>query len=336
MEHKKATVYDIAKAAGVSVATVSRVLNHKDQVSSLTFQKVHSAIKNLGFVQKNDRDNGTALKEKGVSRLLLLNISSMANPFYSEIVRGAKAAANKNGYHLLIDCEPLTALNVDSLINLINDIKISGIIVTDTISNELLSTLQDLIPVVQCSEFNPDALTSYVSINNYAAAKKAVEYILSNNRKRIVLFSTSLRHFYAQKRREGYWDALKGADIIPRDDWSIYVPEIDFELAYQAAKLLFSQSPVPDAIFAVSDVLASAAIKAIHELHLDVPKDVLVVGFDNIDISITTSPTITTVSQPRFQLGYQSIELLLEQLKETNCSLRQTILNTELIIRESS
>jgi LacI family repressor for deo operon, udp, cdd, tsx, nupC, and nupG len=107
-------------------------------------------------------------------------------------------------------------------------------------------------------------------------------------------------------------------------------------MAYQSAKTFFQRRLVPDAVFAVSDVLAAAAIKAAASCGFSVPQDVMVVGFDNVDISMTTTPTITTIEQPKFDLGYHAVEILVEQITRRNNPMKNRVLSTELIIRESS
>lgn len=338
----KVTIYDVAAAAGVSPATVSRVLNHREQVAAPTRDKVLDAIGRLGFehtakeAHPQSRRSGDTEKAAATNPLLLFNVPSMINPFYGDIVRGAQAAADKNGYHMLVDCRSINSMNMVSLINLIRNFNVGGLVVADAVPDLMLDPLLEVVPVVQCCEYNPDSDISFVSIDNYAASKKAVEYILSAGRRRILLFCTPLRFLYARQRQKGYEDTLAAAGIPVRREWIAYVPEIDFDLAFQAARTFFRSTPIPDAVFAVSDVLASAAIKAALEADLSVPKDVMVVGFDNVDISRTTTPTITTVGQPRYQLGYRAVEMLIEKVMGLSYHSQQAFLGTELIIRESS
>lgn len=338
----KVTIYDIAAEAGVSPATVSRVLNHRELVKPPTVERVLGAMDRLGFARP-DRGKPGRVRAKAPARaagapgpLIVFNVPNLTNPFYGEIVRGAQAAANKNGYHLLVDCKSITGINVDSLINLIRDFGVAGLVVADAIPDPVLAALQELVPVVQCCEYNPESGASFVGIDNYAASKRAVEYILSTGRRRVAFFSTPHRFLYARQRQEAYADALRHAGVSLRREWLLYVPEVDFELAFRAAQGLLAAAPIPDAIFCVSDVLASAAIKASHTAGLEVPGDVLVVGFDNVDIAVTTTPAITTVEQPKYQLGHRAVELLVEQMLGASPPGRQNLLNTELIIRESS
>ena len=344
---KTTTIYDVAHEAGVSVATVSRVLNHRDQVTAKTAQKVLTAISKVDFTPPNIEPRERNLISKhhfnqkkpsimSQNPLLLFCIPSLTNPFYGELVRGAQTSAYMSGYHLLVHCMPINANSADSLIHLIRDYHIAGVILADAVPEHVLERLSEITPVIQCSEFSPGMANSYVSIDNYSASRKAMEYILSTGRQDIAFFTISAPFYYSRKRLEGYFDALLNAGIVVNEERIIYVPDIDFSLAFHSMSRYLQSAPTPEAIFAISDVLASAAIRAAHKAGLSVPKDLLVVGFDNTDISLTTTPTITTVSQPRFQLGQRTVETLLEQLREGRYIRRQIFLDTELIIRESS
>ncbi len=344
---KNATIYDVAREAGVSVATVSRVINHRDLVTTKTKQKVLTAMAHVNFTlpSREYHDNKPAKKihsnkekQSFISQnpILLFNVSSFTNPFYGEIMRGSQTSAYLNGYHLLVDCTPINGISVNSIIHLIRDYNIAGVILADAVPEHVIETLSEAAPVIQCSEYSPETATSYVSIDNYAASKKAMEYILSTGRKDIAFFTTSTRFYYSRKRMEGYFDALKEAGISVKENRIIYVPEIDFDLAFQCMSTYLHSTTTPEAIFAVSDVLASAAIRASHKAGLAVPQDLLVVGFDNIEISLTTTPTITTISQPRFQLGQRAVEILIDHIREDSYARRRILLDTELIIRESS
>ena len=144
------------------------------------------------------------------------------------------------------------------------------------------------------------------------------------------------RYKYARQRKAGYIQTLEAAHIPLNKDWIIQLPELDFDMALSSTHQLMSQKEHPTAVFAVSDVLAAAAIRGCRLAGLSVPSDIIVTGFDNVNISQATSPPITTINQPKYQMGYMACELLIEKLNTPGAKPRQVLLNTELIIREST
>jgi LacI family repressor for deo operon, udp, cdd, tsx, nupC, and nupG len=201
----------------------------------------------------------------------------------------------------------------------------------------LLIRLQNNIPIVQCSEYNQNYdSVSYVGIDDVSASRKAVEYAISTGHKKIALMNSTYRFHYAERRKTGYEEALfnAGLEIVP--EWNVQIPDIDFGMAYSAASKLFALPNPPDAVFTISDFFAAAAIKAAAAAGLRVPQDVIAIGFDNINVAITTTPSITTVSQPRYQLGYTAFELLLNETMNPGIPKQHIFLDTEMIIREST
>lgn len=329
---KKSTVLQIAKAAGVSTATVSRVMNQKNVVKSDTYRKVVAAMETLGCPKEL-----LPLPNKKHGGLILFNVPSLDNPFYNEIVRGAKASALRLGYPLLINAEHLNQDTFDSLADLIKTTNVSGIITLNHISPDILEKLNSIVPVVQCCEYEescPDI--SYVGVDDFAATKTVMDYILSTGRKKVAFLSGPLRYKYARQRRAGYLLALEKIGVEPPKEWMLHLPEINFDIALSAATHMLNSENRPDAVFAVSDVYAAAVIKAAWRLGIHVPNDLIVVGFDNVNVATTTNPSLTTVNQPKFQLGYIACDLLAERMENPSGAARQILLTTELIVRESS
>lgn len=131
-------------------------------------------------------------------------------------------------------------------------------------------------------------------------------------------------------------NALAKAQItIPRQ-WVVQIPEVNYDMAYAAVCRLLNADTHPNAFFTISDVFAAAVIRAAKRFHLHVPRDIIVVGFDNIEFSAMTTPSITTVNQPKFQMGYTACEMLLELMEDPYAEMRSLLLDTELVIREST
>ncbi|MCI8830574.1 MAG: substrate-binding domain-containing protein [Lachnospiraceae bacterium] len=330
----KPTIAQIAELADVSIATVSRFLNNTTAVKSNTSHRIMEAIKELNYPLPNDFLISNNQKDK---RVILINIPSVSNPFYNDVIRGAQEAALRHNYYTLVNVQHINAFTESSFFNLLTNINLCGAIVLNALEQKYFDLLYKTIPFVQCCEYIENQnLVSYTSIDDIEAARKVTNYILSTGRRKIGFLVGPERYKYACHRKLGYLQSLEAADIPLNESWIIQLSELDFNMAVSSTYQLMSQKEHPDAIFAVSDVLAAAAIRGCRNAGLSVPQDVAVTGFDNVDISQATSPSITTINQPKYQLGYMACEFLLERLKNPNMPPKQVSLNTELIIREST
>ncbi len=327
---KKVTITDVADLAEVSVATVSRVLNNRHHVKPDTRSRVVEAMKTLGYEPDASRPPARS------GGMIIMNIPSLSNPFYSEIVKGAKTSANRHGFDLLVDQDYLGDDGQARLLDLVANTKTAGTIVTDSVPAAFLDQLAQTAPVMQCCEYVEHSAHSYVGVDDFAAAKRAVEALIAAGRRRIALLNGPLRYKYALHRRQGYLEALRHANLPLRDEWIVQIPDIDFGIALSAAASQLGGSTPPDAYLAASDVLAAAVIRAARQVGMRVPEDVMVFGFDNVDIAVATSPTITTVSLPKFQLGYTACELLVDKIRNPAIPPQQVLLGTEMIMREST
>ncbi len=328
----KSTISQVAKTAKVSIATVSRVMNHRDLVKPETVEKVINAMKATGYEMNSFSETRT--KSGG---LIIVNIPSMDNPFYSEIIKGVKASTSRHGYHVLFNEDEITDSTFERLSYLIKDRSVTGMITLNFIPAPLLSKLSSVVPLVQCCEYSEEFENiPYVAIDNFMAAKTVMDHLLSTGRRKIAFLSGPLRYKYARQRKDAYLKSLEYAGIENNSNWIIHLPTINFDIALSAATQLLRSSNPPDAIFTVSDLCASAVIKAARRLGISVPRDLIVTGFDNVDISITTNPSITTVNLPRFQLGYIASDFLVELIENPSAVTQKMLLSTELIIREST
>jgi LacI family repressor for deo operon, udp, cdd, tsx, nupC, and nupG len=326
------TYEEIARETGVSAATVSRILTGSAPVSGATSQKV------FDFLEKNNYDMGMMRSRKTAHSggLIIFNVPSMGNPFYGPICNGAKTAALNYGYNLLINEEHINNNTLANFINLIKRTRAAGLIITNSAPGALLRKIAAVIPLVQCCEYDETIPLPYVSINDITASRNAMEYLFSLGRKNIAFINGPIRYKYARQRLQGYLEALKNAGIPSDPKMIIQLSEINYDLAFSALSGFFDSGGRPDAFFCASDVLATAAIKAGTQRGFSVPGDLAVVGFDNVEISSMTNPTITTVAQPMFQLGFSGCELLIEHITNPHIPVHNIILATELLVREST
>lgn len=326
------SVAEIAERAGVSCATVSRVLNNRGIVSPELVERVCAAL-----VEKGVEPHDVISQSPQPGKLILFTLPFDFNSFFNEIVRGAKASSVLHGYQLLVLQEHINANTFPAFEKLIRDLKVSGLIVLNHLENELLNKLYAIMPIVQCCDYDRNSrLVSSVSLDDVKSAKLVMDYFATLGRKRVAFMSGSLKYKDNLYRKEGYLRGLSEMGVEPNDSWIVHLPEINYNMALSTATQILSQPNHPDAFFAISDLFASAVINAARRLDLRVPEDIAVVGFDNVDYALISTPTITTVNTPKFQFGYTASELLIEKIQNPNAVTQHIYLPSELIVREST
>lgn len=322
----------IAERAGISVATVSRCFKQPNLVRGDTLKRVYAAVEELGGTAPSPRPGIV----DGERRILAIT-PVLNNPFYTDILNGIKRAAEKNGCMLLIMNEKLTKTNMQDTMRLINQADVHGVILMQRLEQTVLDYLKERTPIVQCSEFNEDSDVSYVSIDNLDATKKLMRYIFSTGKTRVLLVNSDPTCYtYARLRLQGYREALEQAGLPYDPDNVITIPDGSFNATVSAVSDSLKSRRAPEAIFCVSDIMAAAALRACALEGFRVPADIMIIGFDNVDISVMTTPNITTVSQPRYDIGFTACTQLLSMIANPGKPAQHFIMNTELILREST
>jgi DNA-binding LacI/PurR family transcriptional regulator len=327
----KMTIKKIADIAGVSIATVSRVMNHKETVKEETRQKI------LKIMEQHNFNPSSVLITDHTSQTILLCVPEFSNPFGSIVINGIHQSAYRNNYRVFLLQSKEKHFAFQDYEDVLKNHSFAGIILLSGVTDmKLLELLNRSCPIVMCSESCDVDGISFVCIDDVLAARKATGYLISCGYKKIALFNSSLQFRYARHREQGYIEALNNTGFKTNDEWIVHLSSVDYNLAYSYAMDMLSLQNRPDAVFAVSDVYAMAVIHAAKRTGIRVPQDIAVIGFDNIDISSMTDPTITTIEQPGHQIGYQSCELLIEKIKNPAAAKKRIILDTELIVREST
>ncbi len=330
-ESKKATLSDIAADAGVSMATVSRVLNQSGTVRESTVAKVMESVHKLNYeIQPAPASKGTAVG------IILVCLPSIENPFYHDVVKGIKTAAMQHGYEVLIHEGHVNAATLRSLQGKIKLTRAVGLIVCNQVPEDVLQSLSTLLPVMQCCEFNPSVNLSYVAVDDVKSSIRVIDYLYSLGRKRIALLNGPEDYRYSQNRLQGYRQGLERCGLPFDPSMVLSVPAVQYNLGISSALHLLKAHQRPDAIFAASDVFAISTLRAAYQLGIDVPHDLAVVGVDNTQISAAAVPSLTTINMPRIQLGFVACEVLCELIVTPNMPVKQVVLDTEMIVREST
>lgn len=331
----KLTIKDIAKLAGVSTATVSRVLSGKDKVKQATKDHVLKIVEEYDY---NPTQNLNLSNEE--SKTILVCVTELKNPFNVPIFDGIQNSAKKHGFDVLILQTKDMYTTFTDFESVLKSQKFAGVIFVSTLTNEQLGDitkqLQYRSPIVLCSEFVEDSPVPYVGIDDVEAIQKATNYLLSTNRKDILFLNSKLAHNYARKREQGFRAAMEMANVHVNEDMVIRLSSVNHALAYASVMHALNGEVIPDAILCVSDVFAVGALKACQKKGLRVPEDVAIIGFDNIELTTMVEPSLTTIDQPSYQIGYQSCELLVEKIENPLSSTKRILLETELIIRDST
>lgn len=326
-----ANIQEVAQKAGVSVATVSRVLNNNVTVTPSTRLKVESAIKELNYepsmLGRNLRNSE--------SRLLLVLLPGISNPFYTEIINGIQNTAITNQYNILL-CETNSNPERQNIyFNMVKNKLADGIISMDpTVNMKKLEELAKNYSIILCSEYDEGERIPYVSIDNELAAYHAVKHLIRLGNKDIALINSDEKFLYARQRRRGYERALKEFELPVNEEYIYNTNQLDFQDGVQAMRMLLRLKNKPTAVFAVSDTLAIGALKEINANGISVPRDMAVVGFDNISFSNMTNPTLTTVAQPMYKMGCTVAKMLIDHIHGNK--VQSILLDHELIIREST
>lgn len=329
----KVTIEQVAQHSGVSLATVSRVLNHPELVSSKTAARVNASIRELNYSSVVGQYNSAEFE--GGAGLIMVNIPWLDNPFYSEIVRGIRVAARSAGFDVLVSWDVPTASAVNDYCAMLRRCNASGIITLSPLEAETIERIDSTIPLVQCCEVNPEVDVPFVTIDDFAAARIAVEHLVSCGCSRLAIVSGPDTYKYARGRMDGFLSVAKAHGIDIEDGWIVRVPDNSYGLAHSAVCHMLESANAPDGVFACSDTYGAAVISAARRAGLTVPGDLMVVGFDNTDNAIMTTPTLTTVNQPRYRMGYTACNILLERMKGAAAPQSMTM-ETELVLREST
>lgn len=327
----QANITDVAKAANVSVATVSRALNEPEKVSSETQNRIKEAIRELNY-----RPNrlGVRLRKQKTNVLLVL-VSDLGNPFFSDILYGMDETAQKHGYSLMVVSTYFNTERERSSLLALEQRTVDGaVLLSSMLPTEEINYYDAHFPIIQCCDFNEDSTAMHVSIDNYKATEQVVEYFLALGRKRIAAIGLSNNFISSRLRAKAYRETLERHGIAFEPDMFQVVPHT-FEYGITATQVLLRLPEPPDAIFCMSDIIAAGAVRALADAGIRVPEDVALIGFDNVVISKIITPPLSTVGQPMRQIGNTAIEALIERMKGHPVT-KEIYLDHELILRKTT
>ncbi len=335
------TVRDVAREAGVSPSTVSRVLNDSRSISPATKERVRGAIKRLGFVANVLARNFANQSTHTVGLVINIeNSRAYSNPFFSEVLHGIETALYPEGYFLIIANERTISRQQITLDQLVGEKRIDGLILpSSTGPTELLRKLNRAhFPFVVIGEPDtPGDEADFVDVNNSLGSEQAVRHLVQHGYRRIAYLGGRSAERFNQRRLEGFRSALAQRNL-PIDEGLIVeeTGEITRDSGWRLTGALLSLPAPPDAMVCTDNILAWGAIKAARERSVAVPKDLGIVSFDNFPLAEFVEPALTTVDIDVFALGVQAAGMLIRRLRMGELPHQQSLIATRLIVRQSS
>lgn len=326
------TIKDIAVKANVSVATVSRALFNTGYVNEETRRRIIEVAEKLGYEKYK---NASRVKVK--SNLIGVIVSDITNPFFTQIVRGIEDVLSSAGYSLLLCNADEDIEKEKNYLKVLQSKKVDGLILApaDGDSGSIREIVNKDIPIVLIDRLIDDLDVDGVIIDNVNGAYEGVSHLISEGYRRIGIITGPLEIMTSLERFEGYKKALTDGGI-KFDENLVENGGYTQEGGYRAAKKLI-ESAHPDALFVANNVMTTGALLAIKELNLKIPKEIGIVGFDDVEWAPLVDPPLTTISQPIYTIGSTAAQLLLRRLSRASKMRKEVVvLKPRLIIRESS
>jgi LacI family transcriptional regulator len=327
------TVYDVAKEAKVSIATVSRVFNRSNAVSEETQLRVRRAAEKLDYTPHLGA-RSLMIKRTDTVGIIL---PDMHGEFFSELVKGADAVARERGLHLLLSCSHDNAEDMAAALSSMRG-RVDGIVVMSPLigANAIQKYVPKDLPIVIVNGGRQDTHYSTVSLDNFTGAYKMTKHLIDEGRERISLISGPTDNQDAEERKRGYVRAME--ELAANGQPDIIEGDFSETSGYQAGLQILSRALRPDAIFASNDSMAIGCLGALKDHGVSVPEDIALAGFDDIPLARYVRPSLSSVGAPIAKLGVKSLEVLVEKLQQDNEDQEpnEFLFAPSLIIRDSS
>jgi len=324
------SIKDVAEAAGVSTATVSRVLSNGLHVRPEVRERVMATVERLGY-----RPNLVArsLRSQQSSTIGLI-VSDISNPFFTAISRAVEDTAYEQGFSVLLCNTDENPEKEAIYLNLMHDTAVAGAIMSptrQTIANFADSNLTFPIVVVDRSISNGDV--DAVLLDNVDAAYRLITHLIEQGYRRIGALCSEMGT--GLERQVGYEKALRAHGLAPKSEYMKYV-QPKAEAGYTATLKMLDLAEPPDSLFAVNSLIAEGALQAIRERNLTIADDIALVIFDETTWSSLVQPSLTLIAQPTYEIGKTAAELLMQRIADPDRPTRQVILKGQLLVRGSS
>jgi LacI family transcriptional regulator len=330
------SIKDVAARAGVSIGTVSNVLNRPEIVSTATRRRVTAAIKALGFV----RNESARQLRAGRSRMIGLIVLDVGNPFFTDVARGVEDEAGSSGLAVMLCNSDEQQVREDRYLDLLEQQRVQGILITPvTDDRQRIAELQERgTPVVLVDSYSPAGSQCSVAVDDVLGGELAVTHLMGAGHEQIAFVGGPAGLRQVADRREGAWRALRQAGSAA-ELMLIDTPALTVAAGKAAGTAIADASAAsrPTAVFCANDLLALGVLQEMTRRRIRVPGDIAIVGYDDIDFAAAAAIPLSSVRQPRHQIGRTAAQLLLEEaLAPEGHKHRQVIFQPELEVRGSS
>jgi LacI family transcriptional regulator len=326
---------DVAREVGVSIMTVSRVVNNKGEVSDLTRRRVLAAIETLGY-RPSMIARGLATRHTGTLGLV---VPDVANPFFAEVARGVEQIAYAQGYNVFLCNTDEDAARELDVLGSLEEKRVDGIVLCssrlDSADLQLVLEAYPAVALVNRQVNGSEYPVAAVLVDDVMGGRIATEHLLSRGHRAIGFLSGPGGSQSGRGRLQGYRDTLNSAGVTPDPAWvQNCAPVAAAGLA--AVTTLLEHAPELTAVLAYNDLVAVGVLRACEDSGRRVPDDIAVVGFDDIPLAELVNPALTTCRIQRFELGATAVELLISQIRGELTTARRVVLEPQLIVRSSA
>jgi LacI family transcriptional regulator, galactose operon repressor len=333
----KATINDVAKQAGVSIKTVSRVMNNEPSVRAPTREKVMAAVEALQY-----QPNLAARNLAGSKAYSIGFVYDNPNAYYViDMQNGILSACKQQGFELVIHpCDSTKENTIDEITNMVKTSRIAGLVLTPPFSEmpefvEKIKQLEVSVVRIMSGDVAPDDITPCVMINDHKAAYSITQHLVDLGHTKISFIAGGKEHKSTIERLNGYKQALSDNNI-PIDDKYIVEGEYSFESGVNGAQTLMSSADKPTAIFSCNDEIAAGALFAARLMNIEIPTQLSIAGFENSPFSRQTWPKLTTANQPNQSIAENAANLLIAYTRKLNTQSFARQYTPELVVRDST
>lgn len=328
-----ATIYDIAKAANVSIATVSKVINNSGRISDKTRKRIMKIMDEMDY---RPSVVASALTKKRTFTIGLL-IPDLANPFFAEIARSVEDRAQELGFNVIICNTDNKAEKEEKYIELLKQKGADGIIMATAAHNHAIvkKLIEQNETVAVIARDMPSLAVDAVLVDDFLGGYMAANHLMECGHQHMAVIAENLQVASSRQRVRGFRQAMEDAGLTLEERW---IRESAYHVAdgKQTAAALLAEPDAPTAVFACNDLLAIGVIQAARERGMAIPRDLSVVGFDNTILATIIDPPLTTIAQPIQEMGKQVVDLVARNIDGQSASKQRFVLLPELIVRGST
>jgi LacI family transcriptional regulator len=329
------TIKDVAKKANVSSATVSLVVNKNKRISEETRARVLKAIKDLHYYPSRSAIGLVSKHTGNIGFILTDDHFSRSEPFYTKIFIGTEFQARDDHYYVLLTTIPNTFNKCDPLPRFILERNVDGVILAGRVPKKLIECIGEYkLPIVFVDYYPVNSNYSVVMCDNISGGLQATQHLIECGHRSIAFIYSDMQHPSISERFQGYRMALEKFGLNP---FSVTDGQSTDRISgYKAAKKLLNQNNNVTAIFACNDAMAIGVLQYLREKHIQVPKEISIVGFDDVEADLSIDPSLTTMRVNKEEMGIQTLRLMVEMLQNETTKPRKVLVPVELIVRGST